>query len=270
MTRVTPANHSGMFLNQNASPSLDRMEAAYGRPFAVSRLGATVESQQALVDRWHRGGAANRPPYLYQPYEPASQSPHVKNDGEAGDFTNAAERAWIKSHPEFGWVFNVPSDVVHAIYVLGNDRYASGTPVNSNVRTQQEFLNAHRGENLVVDGVRGPATIAAFKRYQTYLKSRGWYAGAIDGIWGTGTNTGHGHYMDELAHPAQPSVGPPPTGSNAYRVIQTQLNKFGYGLVVDNIWGPRSHNALGAFQVAHGLTKDYKVGPATWAILGSR
>lgn len=270
MTRVNLSNHSGMFLNQQAAPSFERMEAAYGRAFAISRAGATETSQQALINRWDRGGPANRPPYLYAPYRPASESPHVKNDGEAADFTNAAERAWIKDHPEFGWVFNVASDVVHAIYVRSRDQYAGGTPVNSKVKTQQAFLNAHRGEKLVVDGIRGPLTIAAFKRYQAFLKSKNWYAGAIDGIWGTGTQIGHGHYVDSLSHPTQPPVGAPPTGPNAYRVIQTQLNKFGYGLKVDNIWGPKSHNALGDFQVKHGLVKDYKVGPKTWAILGSR
>jgi peptidoglycan hydrolase-like protein with peptidoglycan-binding domain len=61
------------------------------------------------------------------------------------------------------------------------------------------------------------------------------------------------------------------TGSNTSghptEEVQTQLNKFGYKLVVDGIYGPATTAAAIAFQKSHGLTPDGIVGPVTWAAL---
>ena len=61
------------------------------------------------------------------------------------------------------------------------------------------------------------------------------------------------------------------TGSNTSghttQEVQTALNKFGYNLVVDGIYGPATTAAAIAFQKGHGLTADGIVGPVTWAAL---
>lgn len=61
------------------------------------------------------------------------------------------------------------------------------------------------------------------------------------------------------------------TGSNTSghttQEVQTALNKFGYNLVVDGIYGPATTGAAIAYQKSHGLTPDGIVGPATWASL---
>lgn len=62
---------------------------------------------------------------------------------------------------------------------------------NQGVQNQQAYLNAAQGEKLATDGIAGPLFMAAVKRYQEYLKGRGWYSGVIDGIWGQGTQGGH-------------------------------------------------------------------------------
>jgi peptidoglycan hydrolase-like protein with peptidoglycan-binding domain len=99
------------------------------------------------------------------------------------------------------------------------------------------------GYNLVVDGLIGPNTTGAIVNFQSKHKL------ATDGI-----------------------VGPLTWGKltqATYSVsdYQTLLNNFGYNLVVDNIKGPLTTNAIDQFQTDHGLTIDGIVGPITWAAL---
>lgn len=59
------------------------------------------------------------------------------------------------------------------------------------------------------------------------------------------------------------------TGCNGDEVktLQKLLNKEGYNLVVDSDFGQKTHDALVAWQKAHGLVADGIVGPKTWAAL---
>lgn len=58
-------------------------------------------------------------------------------------------------------------------------------------------------------------------------------------------------------------------GSKGNDVVQLQeiLNKFGYGLATDGKFGPKTQEAVKAYQAEHGLIVDGKVGPKTWAEL---
>ncbi len=86
-----------------------------------------------------------------------------------------------------------------------------------------------------------------------------------------------GHTTDFLGHPvvnvgALPPLAPAGSGSVSnptVAALQTALNKFGYGLVVDGRYGPKTRAALGAFQSNHGLKVDYQAGPLTWAKLNA-
>lgn len=51
--------------------------------------------------------------------------------------------------------------------------------------------------------------------------------------------------------------------------LQSELNKFGYGLDVDGIFGNATYRAVIDFQRSHGLDADGVVGPATMAKLDS-
>lgn len=53
------------------------------------------------------------------------------------------------------------------------------------------------------------------------------------------------------------------------RDIQNLLNKFGYGLKVDGLNGPKTQGAIRDFQSKHGLTVDGIVGDHTWGALNS-
>lgn len=54
---------------------------------------------------------------------------------------------------------------------------------------------------------------------------------------------------------------------DAVRAAQEALNAHGAGLAVDGNFGPATHEAVEAFQVANGLVVDGIIGPQTWAAL---
>jgi peptidoglycan hydrolase-like protein with peptidoglycan-binding domain len=141
-------------------------------------------------------------------------------------------------------------------------------PYSKVVQREQEWLRMARGEQIVPDGRKGPATTAAYKRYQTFLRAYG-YTGAIDGDWGDGTQAAHARYYGEraaqIATPKPSRKSSKSAGQLTYADIQEALNRHGYGLAVDGVWGPKSKAALADFQGRNGLTVDRIVGPATWS-----
>jgi peptidoglycan hydrolase-like protein with peptidoglycan-binding domain len=79
------------------------------------------------------------------------------------------------------------------------------------------------------------------------------------------------------APPAPPAPTPSPTGPRILRQgmtggdvhdWQAALNRFGYGLVVDGDFGPRTASATRDFQARHGCTVDGVVGAQTRAAMG--
>lgn len=91
--------------------------------------------------------------------------------------------------------------------------------------------------------------------------------------WSNGSGGGGG------TRPTPPTPGP--SGSHPYpgtairqgssgshvRAIQQRLRDRGYTIMVDGIFGPKTHATVVAFQTAHGLTRDGIVGPITWGEL---
>lgn len=254
-------NHPGMWLNDAAAAAFNAFEDKYGI-ITVNSAGRYEWEQQGLIDLWH---SPNRPSWLYRPAEPARTSPHVRNGGEAVDIRDY--NTWKDELAEFGFQWYGPGDPVHFNH-NGDRRWINSQPASSSyselVRNEQMFLNMARGEKLVVDGIRGPKTIEAYKRYQQYLASRGWYSGAIDGVWGSGTQAGHTNFYNEWVASQNTRPSSKSAGELTYADIQTALNRHGYRLVVDNVWGPKSSNALADFQAKNGLKVDRLVGPLTW------
>lgn len=133
------------------------------------------------------------------------------------------------------------------------------------VADRQNFLNAARGEKLVVDGLNGRNTKAAIERYQAFLKSRGWYSGPIDGVWGNGTQAGHEKFFAEWSRPAAPAPATRPArvGDLAsvkdVRGLQKIAKLYGYSGRIDNVWGPGSQAGLQRF-----LDQSYGGSLAAW------
>lgn len=116
------------------------------------------------------------------------------------------------------------------------------------------------GFAVAVDGAFGAATAAAVRSFQ---RQRGL---AADGIVGPGT----------LAALFAGAPGPAPSltrllrqGHDGDDVRQTQqrLGEWGWALVLDGLFGPKTHAAVNGFQQRKGLGADGIVGPATWAAL---
>lgn len=245
-----------------AADAMNALEDKYG-PRRINRAGVSREEQQQVINQWDRGGTYNRPPYLYPPARPAEASEHVQ--GIAADMYNYTDdRAKLN---EFGFEWYGPSDPVHYTF-RGWNGGGSGAAFSSTVEREQGFLNAARGEQLAVDGIKGPATVAAYQRYQEFLRAYG-YTGGIDGDWGPLTQAAHAKFYAEWEANRNRRPSGKSAGELTYSDIQDALNRKGYNLVVDGVWGPKSSGALADFQSRNGLTVDRIVGPATWSKLNT-
>ncbi|MDQ3896861.1 MAG: peptidoglycan-binding protein, partial [Actinomycetota bacterium] len=127
------------------------------------------------------------------------------------------------------------------------------------VRDLQARLAA-LGFPVAVDGAFGPATADAVRSFQ---RARGL---AADGIAGPET-------LAALSgDPGRPPPSPPRllrAGVEGEDVRQTQrrLGDWGWTLVPDGIFGPKTHSAVRGFQEGEGLDVDGIVGPGTWTAM---
>jgi len=257
---ATLKNHPGFWLNDQAAAAFDAWEDKYGRR-QLNSAGRTVADQQNLINRWNAGGEYNRPPYLYQPASPASTSPHVRNGGAAVDLADWQSAKATSGEFGFAWFGN--GDVVHFNFLGWN----GGTPgkFSQTVQDQQNWLNHSRGEGLKPDGIKGPLTVDAYKRYQEFLKTWG-YAGAIDGDWGPGTQKAHEGYYGYY-NSNRPVVRRGATGAYV-KDIQVRLSMYGFAVAQDGQFGPATDNAVRNFQRSRNLTADGIVGINTRRALG--
>lgn len=265
---ATLKNHPGYWLRDDAAAAFDYMESQEGR-ISVNSAGRTVSEQNHLIWRWDKGGASNRPPYLYAPARPATASLHVKNGGEAFD-TSEHRRVAQFAH-KYGFVQPYPkSDPVHFEYrgsfVAPESQVKDATPVGGHfVRINDYPFATYR-----VSAGEKPSTTAAmwgmslsryyrlngidpnvgFKRYPVGLSVRVAYD--------------HRVMSKRLLRP----------GSEGYDVarVQEHLRRvyplYASKLVIDGIYGTATIAAVKEFQRRSGLVPDGKVGDKTWAKLG--
>jgi len=242
-----------MWLNDEAATALAAYEEKYG-VLTITSAGRTEAEQQRAIDRWDQGGVYNRPPYLYPPARPAATSPHVVNGGQAVDTPDFVK---FRQHSEeFGFHWYGSGDPVHFNF----RGYKGGAPANVSqlTRDRQTWLNHSRHAGLVVDGIEGPKTKAAYKAYQEFLKDFG-YKGAIDGIWGNGTQAAHQKYYEWFNRPvSKPQSGVP---SLRWQGIQEMLKRYyGYTGRIDGIAGTGTILSFQRFLAAHGYAPGHTDG----------
>lgn len=140
----------------------------------------------------------------------------------------------------------------------------SGSGYDHTVFLEQGWMNIYMGEKLAQDGILGPATVAAIKRYQAKLGV------TADGIWGDGTQAAHAKVY--AAWEAAQKGG----GSSSilatdmlnwqrehWTGIQEMLRGAGYGYsgAIDGIPGTGTIMALQNFLYQSGYDDRAGVGP---------
>lgn len=263
-------HHPGMWMRDDAAAALNAYEDKYG-VIQLSRAGATRGEQQEAIDRWNKGGAANRPPFLFKPADPPETSPHVIGGGIAFDTpTTHTRRAGLA---EFGFVWYGAGDPVHYNFVgwKGLSTRGGYQDGSAELKSFQHKLikMGHDLGKTGADGIWGPRTEAATLHEQRCAEKNGYPGGNVvdDGIPGPSINA----YLDWWLvgrHAITPPPAPPIVGNPSHADIQAALNRHGYNLKVDNVWGKNSSNALADFQYRMGLVVDRRVGPKTRAALG--
>jgi peptidoglycan hydrolase-like protein with peptidoglycan-binding domain len=121
----------------------------------------------------------------------------------------------------------------------------------SEVYAIQYLLRAH-GYSLTADGIYGPNTRSSVQQFQ------GASGLTADGIVGPNT-------WNALISGYSVSKG---SSGEAVRAVQQLLvDKFGYGLTIDGVFGTNTDVAVHNFQSSHGLIVDGIVGKKTWKML---
>lgn len=122
---------------------------------------------------------------------------------------------------------------------------------NTDVLALQKTLNRLRitdghGNTLVEDGIQGPRTREAVKKFQNVSSI------LIDGIVGTQTLNA----INSIVAKPFLSIG---SSGSAVRYVQYRV-----GASIDGIYGPRTRSKIASFQSLNSLSADGTVGSITW------
>jgi len=114
-----------------------------------------------------------------------------------------------------------------------------------------QYLLRSQGFSLTADGIFGSITKTKVQSFQT---AKGLSA---DGIVGPKT-------WKALISGKTVGIG---SSGDAVFAVQRLINKFGYNISVDGIFGAKTNQAVKDFQTKYGLQVDGIVGPETWKAL---
>ena len=175
---------------------------------------------------------------------------------------------------------NTTKPVGTSISVTGRSMVYYGS-TGSDVKALQQLLNI-LGYGLATDGIFGSGTNSAVRSFQSkqklvvdgYVGSATWAAlgkacGSGSTAGSTSSSTGSSSSnagSSNISTSGRPTVGYGDSGSNV-KALQQLLNKYGYGLAEDGIFGSGTYSAVQRFQASKGLVADGIVGPLTWAKL---
>lgn len=267
---ATLKNHPQFWLRADAAEAFNRAEDDHG-VFSVNSAGRTVAEQNQLIAAWDRGGPLNRPPYLYAPARPATNSKHVANGGVAIDISDWRRFAAICRG--YGFVHAYPtSDPVHFEFA-GNPVRGGYQNGSAELRSFQEKL-IQMGHDLGptgADSVLGPKTVLATKHEQRLAGPNGYPKGNLrdDGIPGP-ASMGYLDWWLVGRHQTAPAATPPAQQYHVGTVrdiatmphtsgLQKIARLHGYKGAIDNKFGAGSQAGLQKF-----LDRNYRGSLAAW------
>lgn len=150
---ATLKNHPGFWLRDDVALQFDYFESQHG-VITLNDAGRTAAEQQALIDRWDRGGTYNRPPYLFEPARPPYNSNHVAYGGIA--FDTASIEHCLKYGREYGFIRPYDWDVVHFEYREGLvTKWAPNNAVPVTTVEDQEMKVLYITDNVDGNGGAG-------------------------------------------------------------------------------------------------------------------
>lgn len=160
----------------------------------------------------------------------------------------------IKSFTNYGiWDLDSMDDGCAAFLAGQSDPAVTLKPKpkeNENIRQLQSNLSLLHIADLVVDGIQGPLTTAAIKRFQTIMGL------TIDGIVGPQTQGAISRILSRI------------TISYGSKDIVVRYIQWAVGdPVIDGDYGPNTMKYIKSFQFYHELVQDGIVGPKTWTQL---
>lgn len=282
---------NGQRVEVNVAAAFQRMRAEFKRVFGLDLLvtsGTRTRAEQArLYDGWRRrlpGFNLAAPPGKSNHEESGPRGPRaldLRDSGSDAGVTRLGSKRsnWLAANaPRFGFTpaghrFS-PREAWHYEYT-GPIGGSASPAVSQDTKNRQAWLNKARGEKLAVDGIQGPATTAAIKRYQAFLGVK------ADGVWGPATQAAHQRYYDKVNAPKPaPKPAPAPSGrilrrgskGELVRKLQATLKRnyalYAGRLAVDGVYGPATEKVVREFQRRAGLKVDGIAGPATLRKLG--
>lgn len=100
---------------------------------------------------------------------------------------------------------------------------------------------------------------------QNALATLNYNVGKIDGIYGSKTEDAVRAYQNDHNLASDGIVGNLTwqSLSDEIKALQSKLNKYGAGIIVDGVVGANTKNAIARFQASNGLAADGIVGPVT-------
>lgn len=147
---------------------------------------------------------------------------------------------WVRSICRWNTDCGCPGEVTWPVVRRGNS--------GANVYTVQHLLNFH-GATLTADGAFGPLTETAVRDFQV-----------TSGLPDTGI-------VDARTWPVLIVTVRRNDRTEAVRAAQRQLNKYGYALTVDGVFGAATESAVREFQRQNSITADGVVAQRTWRAL---
>lgn len=267
-------SRNGQRVEVAVAAAFDRLNAAFKARFGLSLLvssGTRTRAEQQHLYNLYKAGKGNlaAAPGYSNHEESGPRGPRaldVRDSGsDAGVTTRGTTRAnWLRANaPAYGFnpagygFSQIEPWHIEFTGTLGSAG-GGGSAGNATVANQQNWLRQSRGETIAADGIYGPATKAAFARYQTFLRSYG-YTGAIDGEWGAGTQAAHEKYYAAWHGSSGALAVDGKLGPATIKLLQSRL-----GITQDGEWGPATTTAL---QKWLGVTADGEIGPATVSAL---